>query len=471
MARKRKHEEHVNHERWLVSYADFITLLFAFFVVMYAISSLNQGKYRVLADSLVAAFRSAPKSMVPIQAGAPDRAAPSQSPQHDSRTITVPNSQEPHSLAPFNTQRVPSKTPTRESSNQPFTKQAHAGEQDLPRIAGQIEQAMAPLIERQLVAVRRDDKQRWLEVEIKSSILFGSGSARMEREALPVLERLGAIMSQFTNPIEVRGYTDNKPINSQLFPSNWELSAARAASVVHLLTEFGVAPERLAAIGYGEYQPLADNETELGRSQNRRVSLLILADDTLQRSLQAEHPELIQPEARRETPPPSGIAAAPETAAPVAEDKGGVNTAPPATVISPASIPDETRRVTAGVPVPAASSPAKHDPVGSAPAVAIVPETPAAPVAESVQQQAAPPDVRVNTPYTAVETSVPEVIYQAPAETGAAVRPADAPAPPVAARRMIPGIAPPIQLAPPVQLNLPMPAPVSAVRPRQQEAH
>ncbi len=405
MARKRKHEEHVNHERWLVSYADFITLLFAFFVVMYAISSVNQGKYRVLSDSLVAAFRFTPKSMTPIETGDPDKAAPPRIPEHG--IIPMPNAQPPRSLTPVNTQRA--------AGNQLPEEQIHPAAQDLPRIAEQIEQAMAPLVERRLVAVRRDDKQRWLEVEIKASILFGSGSAHLEREALPVLERLGAIMSRFANPIEVRGHTDNKPISSLVFPTNWELSAARAASVVRLLAESGVEPARLSAIGYGEYQPIADNDTEAGRSRNRRVSVLILADEAVRHSLQTSHPELLQPAPQHE----ADAGTAPETA-------------PPAT---------------------------KNE--ASQPPVAVIPSTTAPPnvtVADLPEGLRREDDGAAASDVTPPDTApVPELISPAPVQTGvtAASKPARrAPASPGIIQRKITPIAPPIQLAPPVQIRL-----------------
>lgn len=453
MGRKRKHEEHINHEAWAIPYADLLVLLLAFFVVMYAISSVNLGKYRVLADSLVTAFRSAPKSMVSIEAGTPAMAA--QVPQ-------LPKPQEPRSLAPFNTQRVPSKTPARESGNQPFIEQVHAGTQDLPRIAEQIEQAMAPLIKQQLVAVRRDDQRRWLEVEIKASILFGSGSARLEREALPVLERLGAIMSQFANPIEVRGHTDNKPINTPVFPSNWELSAMRAASVVHLLAGSGVAPERLSAVGYGEHRPLADNGTELGRSQNRRVSLLILADEAVRRSLQDAHPELVQPASGQETEP---------LAAPVQRDAPPVVTAVSETmpqVTPPAQAQPVARNNEVSTPVPpAAIIPQPPAANNSAPSVIAAPESAAAPATDRSWRQ-----VDNTTTPGAPDFPAPEVIHQTPVQAREPARQVHAPPP---ARRMIQAIAPPIQLAPPVQMRLPVPqagtAPVHDTRARQQEAH
>src|SRR5690606_7234999 len=118
----------------------------------------------------------------------------------------------------------------------------------------------------------------WVEVEINTSILFPSGSARLSAEAIPILERLAEILRPFPNPIHVEGFTDNVPINTPAVPSHWELSAARAASVVHLCTKANIDPQRMAAIGFGEYRPVADNSTEEGRSKNRRVVIVVLAE-------------------------------------------------------------------------------------------------------------------------------------------------------------------------------------------------
>jgi chemotaxis protein MotB len=276
--RKRRPEEHENHERWLVSYADFITLLLAFFVVMYAISSVNEGKYRILSDSLVAAFRSQPKSLEPIQVGesvkspwvdktervkTPRLVAPVAMPLGDDSTVypDVPVGQDPAEQVPHD----------------------GAGQQALDRISARIRASLAPLIEKDLVALRRD--KLWLEVEIKTSILFPSGSSALEQTALPILKELAGILKDFPNPLQVEGFTDNVPINSVAYPSNWELSAARAASVVHLFNKLGVKPERMAAVGYGEHRPIVDNTTPEGRNKNRRVVLQILAQSEARRVL------------------------------------------------------------------------------------------------------------------------------------------------------------------------------------------
>lgn len=341
MARKKKHEEHVNHERWLVSYADFITLLFAFFVVMYAISSVNEGKYRVLSDSLVAAFRSTPKSMDPIQVGNPAKSPATQTQDQRHKPLIVlppvPNMLKPDADTQPGKKSEPAKEPrsqtaqlpaeqtpateetrlgpgTKSATQQPSaeqnsqqallpqqreapTLQRDAHQQNnaqalqvrdpfeaIQEMADNIERAMGPLVEKDLIAIKRT--RHWVEVEIKASILFASGSARLERAALPVLEKLAQILAPFPNTLHVEGFTDNQPIRTLVFPSNWELSAMRAASVVHLFAQSGVRAERMAVIGYGELRPVADNATELGRSKNRRVVLVILAEQGAKHDLQ-----------------------------------------------------------------------------------------------------------------------------------------------------------------------------------------
>ncbi len=259
MARARRHEEHENHERWLVSYADFITLLFAFFVVMYSISSVNEGKYRVLSDSLVASFKSATKSLEPIQVGNLVRSPITNklSIRKTPIAIELPN--------------LPSPRPVNKKGDEKSKRRT------LGEIGDDIQKAMAPLIKKGLVRIRRNKFS--IEVDIRSNILFKSGSARLSPSAVPVLEKLAEILKPHGNIIHVEGFTDNVPINTEAFPSNWELSAARAASVVHLFTRRGVDPRRLVALGYGEYRPVASNDTEEGRRRNRRVVLVIKADN------------------------------------------------------------------------------------------------------------------------------------------------------------------------------------------------
>jgi chemotaxis protein MotB len=261
MARKKKHEEHENHERWLVSYADFITLLFAFFVVMYALSSVNEGKYRVLSDAMISAFNAPPKSIEPIQIGDPIKA-----PQDLMQDILSPT----NAMKPI---QMPSRQKVQVEAD---GSKDSSDKKNLNKIADRLEMALSKMIERDLIKVHKNDN--WIEVEINTSILFNSGSALLQPQALPVLTEIARILRDFPNAIRVEGYTDNIPIDTAIYPSNWELSAGRAASVVHLFSDERVDPFRMSAIGYGEYRPAAANTTPEGRNANRRVVVLILSE-------------------------------------------------------------------------------------------------------------------------------------------------------------------------------------------------
>jgi chemotaxis protein MotB len=311
MARKKKHEEHENHERWLVSYADFITLLFAFFVVMYSLSSVNEGKYRVLSESLISAFNAPTRSIQPVTVGDPQKGPVIKPPQ----TPPSPQSSPSPAILP------PIKPPISAAEQQRRAAEMRAKVEaerakTMAAIAEQIEKALSPLIDKDLVHVRR--ARTWLEVEINTSILFPSGSAALSNSAIPTLKHVAEILGRYPNPIHVEGFTDNRPIKTVAFPSNWELSAARAASVVHLFSSVGVAAERMAAIGYGEHHAVGDNATAAGRNANRRVVLVILADPNAKR-LRDQSPDP-NPADSADTPVPPAVTSA--AAAPPATGSG-----------------------------------------------------------------------------------------------------------------------------------------------------
>ena len=127
--------------------------------------------------------------------------------------------------------------------------------------------------------------EMWIEIELSSSLLFPSGDAIPNNQAFDIIEKLAKILAPYENPVHVEGFTDNVPISTVLFPSNWELSTARAASIVRLLAMDGVDPSRLAAVGYGEFQPVADNATPEGRARNRRVVLVVSRNLEVRRSV------------------------------------------------------------------------------------------------------------------------------------------------------------------------------------------
>ncbi len=254
MARKHEHEEHVNHEAWAIPYGDLVTLLLAFFVVMYAVSSVNEGKYRVLSDSLTAAFRGTPRTMEPVPVG---------------NQIAKGHGDDNGKIRPNEAMKFPEKT-------KPEAKPAEDAQLQiqLDQMTADLEVAMQVLIDKDMIRVQR--AASWVEVEIKTDILFPSGSAEIEPAAIPTLEKLAAILARRPYPIRVEGHTDNRPIHTAQFPSNWELSAARAARIVRLFAEHGIEPTRLVVAGMGENEPVADNATADGRNRNRRVALVIL---------------------------------------------------------------------------------------------------------------------------------------------------------------------------------------------------
>lgn len=260
--RRHKSEEHLNHEAWAIPYADLMTLLLAFFVVMYAVSVVNEGKYRVMSESLIQAFNGSSSTVVPVPAPTPEltksanaRIAPVSSTRPANSHIKLP-------------------MPARAQAAAGLSSQVDGARRSLDQIEDQVRRALQPLIDRKLVVVRH--KPDWLEVEIRTDILFPSGVAQLSTSADTVLHSLADILAPFPNPLRVEGFTDNVPISTPQYPSNWELSAARAASVARLFASSGVTPARLGIIGWGEVRPLTDNATAEGRNQNRRVLVVVM---------------------------------------------------------------------------------------------------------------------------------------------------------------------------------------------------
>ena len=268
MARKKKHEDHVNHEAWAIPYGDLVTLLFALFTVMYAMSSVNEGKFRILSDSMIAAFNGAPKSLQPLNIGdkQPGKGGDKQL-VGITPTALIKIKSDKSSPDGSLTPRDPSKKEDASSANLPGA---------LIRMQRQVQDAMQALIDAKLVTVRRENM--WLEIEINADILFPSGAGEFAPAAEPVLDKLAEVLKPFPNPIRVEGHTDDRPIKTAAFPSNWELSAARAASVVHQFMSQGIDPLRLEIVGFGEFHPRQPNDTSEGRNANRRVVILVLEE-------------------------------------------------------------------------------------------------------------------------------------------------------------------------------------------------
>ncbi len=225
--KKKKHEEHENHERWLVSYADFITLLFAFFVVMYSTSSVNEGKFRAVSESAQTAFNPSHLSSKKLEVG-----------------------------------------PKFSPSGNNTAKMEHIAV---------IKEVLKDLEKKEKLNIFQD--HRGIVIRITDTALFDSGNAEIKKNATDSVDGLAEIIASMKENVQVEGHTDNIPISSLQFPSNWELSSARATSIVKRFISHGVTPVRLTAVGYGEYRPIAVNDTEEGRGKNRRVDIVILNEE------------------------------------------------------------------------------------------------------------------------------------------------------------------------------------------------
>ncbi len=233
---KKKHEEHENHERWLVSYADFITLLFAFFVVMYSVSSVNEGKYRTVSESIVSAFSNERSSGNPS-------------------ILNMPLEKRKDVLT--------TEPPSIKRDVQTYVK-----------IANAIQTAKLP----DGVSVKSD--ARGLNIRVSDDALFASGSATIRPKVKDFLDLIAGLVKGLPNHVAVEGHTDSVPMRSGAYPSNWELSASRASILVRFFTEIHeLNPRRFSATSYAGYRPLESNNTAKGRSANRRVEIIILRQD------------------------------------------------------------------------------------------------------------------------------------------------------------------------------------------------
>ncbi len=289
MSRRRRKQmpQADNHDRWMVSYADFVTLLFAFFVVMYSISSVNKGKYETFSESLDQALfhnEKVVKEAEPIQVG------------------TIPTTIQPIELPNLAT-----------AEERELSEEILQEKQRLSDVSEQFQSALQPYVESKLVGIKKKDF--WVELEMNSELLFASGKAELSSKAIPVLEKVAQVIRDVPNVINVEGYTDNVPISTGFYPSNWDLSSARATSVVKELVKNNIPATRLSAVGYGEFHPIADNKDDEGRFKNRRVVLVLMSqafarygmtDDERAKALNlAPSPQNPQPEPATESTPES----------------------------------------------------------------------------------------------------------------------------------------------------------------------
>lgn len=260
MYRQRNHQQSGEREdldRWLVSYADYMTLMFALFVVLYALSLVKNEEFRVLTDSLTRVFEKPNQNETGVTGPA-------------LLTNNTPQSELPQFGASLDQAKGPElvadATRLAQMDQQFLGSPLEALEQELT-------QSLTQLVEQGLAKVRED--KEWLIIELNSGLLFPSGSANTNSSARVVLQEISKIINPINNFLRIRGYTDNMPISNELFSSNWELSVARATSVVRLLESLGTPSFRMAIEGYGQYAPVADNSTAAGRAANRKVEIAI----------------------------------------------------------------------------------------------------------------------------------------------------------------------------------------------------
>jgi len=265
MRRRRKQEEHANHDRWLISYADFITLLFAFFVVLYASSQVDKRKMGNLADSIQEAFRE----------------------------LGVFNA----SSGKGNAQP----TVVAQSAAAKAMLNASQTAAQMKALQAELESALAPEIGKHTVAVTAT--REGIVVSLREIGFYESGSANLRASSKESIDRLAAVLQAHTEAVRIEGHSDNQPIHNAHFDSNWELSTARAADLIKLLvSRYNFDPTRMAASGYAEFHPVSPNDTPEGRARNRRVDVVIL------------NPQ--QPERKAPDASPAPVAVAPAISAP-----------------------------------------------------------------------------------------------------------------------------------------------------------
>ena len=271
--KKHHHEEHENHERWLVSGYDMMTLLFAVFVVLFAISSTNVSKVKELTKSLQEAFSG------PVLSGGQammDRGNQSEG-EKASPSPPLP------SISPAQAVENAMQDTDVKASASDAADQAAARRAELAAREEQSFQALKKKIDALVKDAHLDDKvsttisQRGLKVRLLTDkLVFRSGSAVIERGAYPTLDRIGAIIAaEAKHPVAVEGHTDDRPIHTSQYPSNWQLSGARSAAVVQRLIGAGVVARRTSLAGYAAEHPVGSNDTSAGRARNRRVEIIL----------------------------------------------------------------------------------------------------------------------------------------------------------------------------------------------------
>lgn len=268
MARKKKHEEHeghANHERWVLSYADILTLLLALFIVMFAISKVDQKKFEEFSRGTAASFGQANLAMQG-QTGTLDGTDGIMSDQKSGQEEKAP-ADESAAEAPMSAQAALQREKAKAEA-------AAAAKASLEKLRDKLAKDLAA--KGLSNAVQMEINERGLVVNIITDrVLFDSGQATLRSEGLKVLDTIAPVVKSLPNIIAVEGHTDNVPISGS-FPSNWELSAIRATTVLRQLVQDGVNGKNISAAGYADEKPLASNTSDAGRARNRRVAIVVL---------------------------------------------------------------------------------------------------------------------------------------------------------------------------------------------------
>jgi chemotaxis protein MotB len=270
---KRDNVRHDNVHRWLISYADYMTLMFALFVVLYAMALVNEEPFEVITESLGKVFVSDKEK--PLHKPKGDDILFVNSPTKEGMLhgdhIIVTKSDIPAESAQPRHILDSSVIATQESNLSKVTDEKE-GEQ-LITVEEAFNSVLNELLINELVTI--ETKGDWLEIGLSSGLLFPSGSSSLMSSASPILNSISQVLVPINNFVRIRGYTDNQAINTEIFPSNWELSVYRATSVLKILEQLSINPSRMAIEGYGQYQPIATNSTSQGRAKNRRVVIAI----------------------------------------------------------------------------------------------------------------------------------------------------------------------------------------------------
>jgi chemotaxis protein MotB len=246
VAFRRKRVDRDNHDRWLISYADFITLLFAFFVVMYALSSVNENKYKTFGLSLGNAFG-----------------------------ITTPRPGESSAIH-LTEQEIYFKSIV-DRRDARLAEQQRKQNERMQHLFSTLNQVMDAFVKNGQMTVTQTS--RGVMLDINASALFAQGDAVIATVAQKTLSEVASVLVDGDQLIEVEGHTDNVPISTPVYPSNWELSSARASSVVRLFIDQGIVAKRLTVVGSADNHPVLSNDTNEGRARNRRVTITVLSPD------------------------------------------------------------------------------------------------------------------------------------------------------------------------------------------------